>query len=83
MKADLVLFKDILVICREKGMDILTIKSKGKQPQPPFLPFSPTPLQLHKKYITSKGFVIFFVELIVRIAMPGNLKHPIRQDAFP
>ncbi len=48
-----------------KWNDILTNNSKGKFPHNPlplFLPFLPTPLQLHKKiyfHLTLKGFVIF------------------------
>ena len=61
-----------------KGNVILTINSKGKFPHNPlplFIPFLPTPLQLHEeKNILPPYFKrfrdFFFVELIVRIATP-------------
>ena len=65
-----------------KGNVILTNNYKGKFPHNPFplfLPFSYPPLFSYIKknniypHLISKGFVIFFVEFIVRIARTDKI----------
>ena len=60
-----------------QGNDILTNNSKAKFPHNPlplFLRFLPTPLHL-KNILRNvlKGFVIFFVELTIKIATPDYM----------